>query len=164
MKAELHRPLAVDKIGSAGLDVRVEASSAECSALERRMCLPAVRCLTCDFHLHRQPGGDVTARGRLSARIVQTCVVSLEEFEAAVEEDFAIRFVEDGKESAEINPESEDEVLFRDGVLDLGEAAAEQLALSLDPYPRLPGAAFPDQTPDPSGGKLAQLAALRLRH
>ncbi len=164
MKAELHRPLAVDRIGSAGLDVRVEATSAECSALRRRMCLPAVLCLTCDFYLHRQPGGDVKARGHLSARIVQTCVVSLEEFEAPVEEDFAIQFVADGNERVEINPESEDEVPFHNGLLDLGEAAAEQLALSLDPYPRLPGAAFPDQAPEPTGGKLARLATLRLRH
>lgn len=164
MKAELHRPLAVDRIGPAGLDVRVEASSAECSALAQRMRLPAVLCLSCDFHLYRQPSGEVTAQGRLSARIVQTCVVSLEEFETAVEEDFAIRFVQDGRESDEIDPESEDEVPFKHGVLDLGEAAAEQLALSLDPYPRLPGAALPDQAPEPTGGKLAQLAALRLRH
>ncbi|HEY6432052.1 MAG TPA: DUF177 domain-containing protein [Acetobacteraceae bacterium] len=128
------------------------------------MRLPAILFLTCEFHLHRQPGGDVTARGRLSARIVQTCVVSLEEFEAAVEEDFAIRFVQDGQESEEISPESEDEVPFQDGKLDLGEAAAEQLALSLDPYPRRPGAALPDQAPEPTGGKLEQLADLRLRH
>lgn len=164
MKAELYRPLAVNKIGQAGLDVRVEASAAECSALAFRMRLPAILCMACDFHLERQAAGHVTARGRLSARVVQTCVISLEEFEAIVREDFTIRFVENGRESQEIDLESDDEVPFQNGVLDLGEAAAEQLALSLDPYPRLPEAAVPEQESEPAESELTQFAAPRLRH
>ncbi len=37
---------------------------------------------------------------------------------------------------------------FVDGTLDLGEAAAEQLALALDPYPRAPDAVLPDMPED----------------
>jgi uncharacterized metal-binding protein YceD (DUF177 family) len=164
MKAELYRPLAVDKIGQAGLDVRVEASTAECSALASRMRLPAILCVACDFHLKRQAAGHVTARGRLSARLVQTCVISLEEFETIVREDFTIRFVENGRESQEIDLESDDEVPFQNGVLDLGEAAAQQLALSLDPYPRLPEAVVPEQDSELAESELTQFAAPRLRH
>ena len=33
MIPELHRPIAIERIGPAGLDVTVEASAAECAAL-----------------------------------------------------------------------------------------------------------------------------------
>ena len=42
MSPELHRPIAIDRIGAAGLDVLVEATAAECAALAQRMKLPAV--------------------------------------------------------------------------------------------------------------------------
>ena len=57
---------------------------------------------------------------------------------------FQLRFVPVGAESDDTDPESEDEIPYAGGVLDLGEAAAEQLALALDPFPRKPGAALPD--------------------
>ncbi len=84
-----------------------------------------------------------TARGHLQARVLQTCVVSLDEFEAAVDEIFSLRFVPEGTETDDPDPESEDEMPYSGDVLDLGEAAAEQLALALDPYPRKPDAELP---------------------
>ena len=45
----------------------------------------------------------------------------------------------------------------------LGEAATEQLALALDPYPRMPGSGeVADLLPE-TGGAFAGLAALRFR-
>ena len=64
--------------------------------------------------------------------MVQTCVITLEEFEAEVEERFILRFVPAGSESDDPDPETEDEVGYANGVIDLGDAAAEQLALALD--------------------------------
>ena len=78
-----------------------------------------------------------------SAAVTQTCVVSLDDFNATVEEVFQARFVPSGDESDDIDPESEDELPFEGNLIDLGEAAAEQLALALDPYPRLPGVELP---------------------
>ena len=37
-----------------------------------------------------------------------------------------------------------DEIPYQVGKIDLGEAAAEQLGLVLDPYPRMDGVAMPD--------------------
>ena len=51
MTPELHRPIAIERVGSAGLDVMVEAGAAECAAVAQRMNLPAVLALTCRFHL-----------------------------------------------------------------------------------------------------------------
>ena len=41
MIPELHRPIAIERVGPSGLDVMVEASAAECAALARRMDVPA---------------------------------------------------------------------------------------------------------------------------
>jgi Large ribosomal RNA subunit accumulation protein YceD len=147
VKPELHRAVPVAEIGPSGLDSMVEASPAECAALARRMGVPAVLSFCCRFHLVRTVGSVVAARGRLLASVARTCVVSLDDFEVAVEEDFQVRFVPAGTETDNPDPEAEDEIPFAGAVIDLGEAAAEQLALALDPYPRKPGAELPESEP-----------------
>ncbi len=139
MTLEFHRPLALDRIGPTGLDLTVEANPNECSALAVRMNLPAVLAMSCAFHLIRESRDLVLARGVLQARIRQTCAISLEEFDATLEEVFQVRFVPSGEESDDIDPESDDEIPFLGNLIDLGEAASEQLGLALDPYPRRPG-------------------------
>jgi hypothetical protein len=165
MKPELHRPFAIDAVPPGGAEVQVEANAAEAAALAGRMGVPAISSLLCRFRLVPAGRGAIAAEGQLHATVVQTCVVTLEDFPATVQEGFAVRFVPLGTESDDPDPESEDEIPYTGGVIDLGEAAAEQLALALDPYPRAPGAALPDQAeidgaaPTPFAG----LAALRRR-
>jgi uncharacterized metal-binding protein YceD (DUF177 family) len=151
MISEFPRPTSLDRIGPQGLDLTIEASPAECSALAVRMNLPAVLALSCEFHLIRESRDIVLARGVLRGRITQTCVISLEEFDAPIEEIFQVRFVPSGEESEDIDPESDDEIPFEGNLIDLGEAAAEQLGLALDPYPRMPGVEMPevDEAPEP---------------
>ena len=79
----------------------------------------------------------------MRAKVTQTCVVSLDDFDAPVEEVFQVRFVPVGQETVEMDPEADDEIPFESNVIDLGEAAAEQLGLALDPYPRMPGVEMP---------------------
>jgi uncharacterized metal-binding protein YceD (DUF177 family) len=161
MTPELHRPIAVDRIGPGGLDVTVEASATECAALARRMDLPAVLSLTCRFHLAQDAAHMLVARGHLMAHVVQTCVVSLEDFAATVEERFTVRCLPEGQESDDPDPETLDEITYADGTLDLGEAAAEQLALALDPYPRAPGAELPEIEVEADPQQFAALGALK---
>lgn len=144
MTPELHRPLAVDAIPAGGLAYLMEANDEECAALAVRMRLPALSGFRCRFYLSPDLGGTIMADGSLEAEVVQTCVVTLEDFATTVAEQFTVRFVPAGTETDDIDPEAVDEIAFADGVLDLGEAAAEQLALALDPYPRAPGAVLPD--------------------
>jgi uncharacterized metal-binding protein YceD (DUF177 family) len=160
MTPELHRPLSLDRIGPHGLDFTVEAGSAECSALAARMDLPAVLALSCVFHLIRERHDTVLARGVLRARVTQTCVISLEDFDASVEEIFQVRFVPSGEESDDIDPEADDEIPFEGNQVDLGEAAAEQLALALDPYPRMPGVELPAAEDDSDPHPFAALRRL----
>jgi len=164
MTPELHRPVAVERIGPAGLDLRIEATAAECAAIAARMQVPAVLALACHFHVERDLAEQLVAHGHLMARVVQTCVVTLEEFAAPVEERFAVRFVPEGTETHDVDPEALDEVPYEGAVIDLGEAAAEQLALALDPYPRAPNAELPEMPQDAESGPFGALDALRRRH
>jgi uncharacterized metal-binding protein YceD (DUF177 family) len=113
------------------------------------------------FRLRRLTADCILAEGRLRARVVQTCVVSLDDFTAEIDEHFRVRFVPAGQESDDPDPEADDEIGYTAGALDLGEAAAEQLALVLDPYPRAPGAELPEVESD---GQEHPFAALRRRH
>lgn len=159
MTPELHRPLAADTVPLAGRDVVVDATPEECAALALRLRIPAVLSLRCRFALAPSLAGAVAATGRLEAEVVQTCAVTADDFTSGIGEDFAVLFVPVGAESEDVDPEAVDEIPFADGVLDLGEAAAEQLALALDPYPRAPGAELP-AVAEPDGADAHPFAAL----
>ena len=149
MTPELHRPVRIARIGPDGFALRIEASPAECAALAERMLIPTVHALTCTFHLRREGDSVIAAQGHLHARVVQTCVV---------------RFVPAGEESDDPDPEADDELPYEGDVLDLGEAAAEQLGLALDPYPKMPGAVPPEADPEADPHPFAPLASLRKPH
>jgi uncharacterized metal-binding protein YceD (DUF177 family) len=159
---ELSRPFAVARIGE-GASFDVEAKAPELAAVARRMGLERLRSLACRFTLQRDGAGAIRARGALRATVVQMCVVTLEPFESEVAEEFAVRFVPEGQENEDIDIEAEDEIPYAGGTIDLGEAASEQLALALDPFPRKPGVTWAD-TGDPEEVPSGPLAALRARY
>jgi uncharacterized metal-binding protein YceD (DUF177 family) len=161
MTPEFHRPLAVDRIGAAPLEQTVVASPTECEALAARLGIPAVHSLECRFRLRRGDAGRIAAEGHLRARLVRECVVSLDEFETEMAEGFRLIFVPEGQESDDADPESEDEVPYAGGAIDLGEAAAEQLALDLDPYPHKPGVVLSDSVGEPPPSPFAVLSRRR---
>ncbi len=144
MRSELSRPLPVNAVGPRGDEIIVEADAEERARLAARFGLLAIESLRCRFRLLPSLAGTVTAHGNLTATVVQTCIVSLEDFVADVVEAFDVRFVPAGSENDEMDPEEADDIGYEAGVIDLGEATAQQLALALDPYPRKPGAALPD--------------------
>ena len=161
MTPELSRLLALDRIGAAGAALTVRADPAECAAVALRLQIPAVAALACSFRLRRVGEAVIEAVGTLDAVVTQVCVVSLEEFAQPVHETFTLHFVPAGSEDDDPDPASIDQVPFSGSALDLGEAAVEQLALALDPYPRMPGVALPPEWADPAGNPFAALSDLR---
>lgn len=159
---ELSRPVPADRVGAAGLVVTVQASAAECAAIAARLLLPSVEDITCRWSLRTAPRGVVEAEGSLRARLHQACVVSLDAFSADIVEEFAVRFVPAGDENEDADdPDEPDELPIEAGVLELGEATVEQLALALDPYPRKPGAVLPEDGAAATGNAFSALAKLR---
>ena len=160
MTPELSRPFAIDRMGEASR-LTVEANPAECAAIATRLGIVEVANLTCQFQLRRWEGATVQAHGQLRARVRQSCVITIEDFDTDIAEDFEIRFVPEGMESEEIDLDAPDEIPYAGASIDLGEATTEQLALCLDPFPKKPGAALPDATEDVSTHPFAALRRAR---
>ena len=144
--AEMSRPVALARIGATGAEHLVEATAAECAAIAARLLIPAVAALSCRFRLSPVRGGTVAAEGSLSARVTRECVATLELFEVELHEAFRVRFVPQENVSDDeddvLDLDADDELPYRGSQIDLGEATVEQLALALDPYPRMPGVAL----------------------
>jgi uncharacterized metal-binding protein YceD (DUF177 family) len=144
MTPEFFRPQRLDQIGAGESHVTVTAEPEERAALARRFGLKALERLEASYTLLRDAAG-VIARGHLSGQATQACVVTDDPVPATIEEDFAIRFLPEpegqgGDEEVELSDDDMDTVFYTGGTIDLGEAAAETLALALDPYPRSPRA------------------------
>lgn len=142
MSAELSRPVRVDTLSGRPREMVVTASPAERSALAERFAIAAVERLEARVSVSRD-GETVTAKGRLRADVEQSCVVTDIPVASLIDEPFSLIFrpephhVQDEVELAE----AELDVLFYQGsAIDIGEAIAETLSLSLDPFPRGPEA------------------------
>ena len=159
---ELSRIIRLEHIGE-GVIVDVEPNAAEREAIAQRLGIISVDALKCRFDLRRPLACTVHVTGRLRATVVQTCVVSVEPFETTVDEDFVVNFVPEGSEREELDLDAEDEIPYADGIIDLGEATTEQLALALDPFPRKPGATLPEEAAAIPDGPFAALQRLRSR-
>ncbi len=141
---EYSRIVNLDDVGEDGLRLELRATADECAALARRFGLPAIAALSASGRLTRAGGGRMRLAVALRAELTQTCVVTLEPLATRIEENVDILFEPDLAEFAApdvaFDPAADREPLMGDS-LDVGEIIAEELALSLDPYPRKPGVA-----------------------
>ena len=141
---EFSRTERVDAIGEGERSVAISADPAECAALAARFGLLAVERLSADFRIKRDATG-IIARGRVTAAVVQACSVTDDPLPVTVDEPVALRFVTDqaaaAEEEIELDLDALDTMAYDGAAIDLGEAAAETMALALDPFPRGPGAA-----------------------
>lgn len=139
---EFSRLERIDTIGEGERTVAITATEAERHALAKRFDLLSVDRLEARLTVRRDAAG-IVARGTVSAAVVQACSVTDDPLPVTVEEPIALRFVdhEPDSEEIELDPDALDTMVFDGAAVDLGEAAAETMALSLDPFPRGPNAA-----------------------
>ena len=139
---EFSRARRLDQIGAGETTLEISADAGERAALAERFGLLAIDSLEARFAIRRD-AMDIRATGHLSARVIQACVASHEPVPATVEEDFDLRFLPEGEpegDEVELSEAECDTAFYTGGAIDLGEAAAETLALALDPFPRSPDA------------------------
>lgn len=140
---EFSRIERADTIGEGARTISIAADAAERAALARRFDLKSVESLKAEFRLSRDAAG-VIAHGHVRAQVVQACVITDEPVPGTIDEPVALRFVVDdiaGEGEIELDEDALDTMSYDGAAIDLGEAAAETMALALDPYPRGPGAA-----------------------
>jgi uncharacterized metal-binding protein YceD (DUF177 family) len=138
MTPEFSRTVRIDMLGEGGRTIAVEADPGECAALAKRFGLISIERLAADAELRRE-GDVILAEGRIRAAVAQACVATGESVPAEIDEAFGLRFVpeaESASDEIELDAEDFDTIDYTGGAIDLGEAVAETLMLSLDPFPR----------------------------
>ena len=123
-----------------GLGLELSAGAEEREALARRLQLLSLECLEGRLRL-RAEGAELVCEGHLTARLAQACVVTLAPVAAELERAVSWRFSPKPAELADALEEGDEGALFYEPHgPDLGEALVQELALSLDPWPKAAGA------------------------
>ncbi|WP_312147602.1 DUF177 domain-containing protein [Brevundimonas sp.] len=155
-------PLRLHQIG-AGVQRRLSPDADARKRIARALDLQALEAFETDINLVPTVSG-WRLEGRVVADAVQTCGLTLELLPVHIDRKFSVQMVEatereedeDGEIDLELDDDSPDRI--EGGGLDLGQYAVEQLALSLDPFPRKPGAVF-EQPKEP--GEISPFAVLK---
>jgi uncharacterized metal-binding protein YceD (DUF177 family) len=170
-------PVSVDDIPDSGRHFEIEAPEAtRAKVLDLVAGLGAVqdlKALSAVFDITRR-GAKVHIGGHVSAKVAQTCVVTLEPIENAVEEEVDVLFAPPAGEAKPAFDENEPEndpleavdqpEPLVGGTVDLGALATEFLVIGVDPYPRKPGVEFGSlQVGDDGPRHFAALEALKKR-
>jgi len=137
------------RLPSGGERYAIHANAEERAALGRRFALCALDRLEAKVTLTPMTGGFYRLAAEFEADLVQTCTVTLDPIPARIAEAFSLTYgpIADSGDSGEIVLDGDSEPVepFEDGMIDIGEAVAQQLSLALDPFPRAPGAAIENE-------------------
>jgi len=156
----------INQIG-AGLSRRLEPDAETRKRIARSLDLQGLENFVVDLEIKPTPStSEWTMKGRVVAHAVQTCGLTLEPLPVDVDRRFSIQLAEAATEETdeiEITLDEEGADLIEDGKIDLGQYAVEQLVLSLDPFPRKPGAAFVQPEEPKEISPFAALKALKDR-
>lgn len=149
-------PIRLSGLDRGPISLRLEPDEATRKALAKSLDLVSLPAFVCDLTIRPWLDG-AEIIGRLRGTVEQVCGVTLDRFEQPIEGDFDLRLVPAGSPNApgesaggeiELDPEAPDPPDVLDGdVIDLAAYVVEQLALSIDPFPRKPGAVF-EYTPE----------------
>lgn len=165
----------VAQIPETGLHRDIEADESVRMALAKIAGVRDVAYARASFDLTPERDERVHVRGRVSARVGQTCVVSLDPIENDVVEDIDLVFVPEGRIREFVVPINDEDGVggevpeapepIVNGVIDLGRLATDVLFLGIDPYPRKPDAVFapPASAMDPEDHPFAALKDLKVR-
>ena len=137
MTPEFSVPVRAHDVGGVLRHHSIAADAASRAALVGRFALVGLDELSANLALRREAAG-IRVTGQIHARGGQACVATAEPVPFLLTEAVNLLFTEakpDGDEIELADADLDTEPLDGD-VIDLGEIAAQALALALDPYPR----------------------------
>jgi len=154
---ELSILVEAERIGPEGLHYSVTATPAQCLALARRFGILKILSLSGEVDLNQDSQiGHYRLQASLRAEVEQACIVSLEPVQEQISETFERFYARPELIEASPEPDPDEDLAdwldpdavdppdpLENGRIDIGEALAEELALSLNPYPRRPDATLP---------------------
>jgi uncharacterized metal-binding protein YceD (DUF177 family) len=162
----------VAQIPKGGLHLDIVADDATRAAMADIAGLRDISSARASFDLRLGSGDRVHVAGHVTARIGQTCVVTLDPIENDIDEHIDLTFapaeqvtqlIDDLDEGAEDGDMPEPPEPIVNGVIDLGRLATDVLFLAIDPYPRKAGVVFEPQVTaaDPGDHPFATLKRLK---
>ena len=159
-------PVGLGEFLATSKTLTLEADALVCSDIARRYNLVALNSLSASLTLTRWFDGGLI-EGRWKASLTQTCGVSLEDFQTDLKGQFQVRVVPEGSAHAPdpniveiaLDLEADDPPdVIAGQTLNFAQYVLEDLSLSIDPFPRKPGAVF--VAPEPAV-ELSPFAVLR---
>jgi hypothetical protein len=159
---------AVADIPDEGVSVSRDATADERQTIAEALDLPACSSLAARYTIKPRGGGHYRLAGSLSARVEQTCVVTLEPLTNEIADSFTVDFWPEDALPAQsgglidVHDEPDMEPIADDRI-DAGRVIFECLANGIDLFPRKPGAAFeaPEPAANKTEGPFAALARMR---
>jgi len=170
MTPEFSRPIRLEELSTKERSYDIEAAEDERAALAKRFDLQSIGRLSAAVRLKAEATDRmVRLKARFEAEVVQTCVVTLDPVPAHVEGEFEVlydRALRPAGREVMVEAGGVDVMPLEGETLDIGEAVAEELSLSLDPYPKAPGAAVEAGAATPGGRNrpFEILARLKSKH
>jgi hypothetical protein len=162
--AEFSRPIDLTRLGDHEVTHAIEATATERAALAARFGLISIDSLTATLRVRRVRGGAaIKLAGVFAANLAQACVVTLEPVSQHIEEAFEVLYSADStldETAIGADPDMDWPEPLPEGALDLGETVAQQLSLTLDPYPRAPGVELDSQWSGETGTSANPFAGL----
>jgi len=153
---EFSRLVPLARLGFAPFRQQIDATPSECEKLCHR--------LSAAVELRRQSREIIVLEAAFEAEFVQSCVVTLEPVAGSVADRFMLVYGPAEAEQQEIGSQL-DEAAFEPlngDMIDIGEAVAQELSLSLPAFPRHPDAKTDAETiAQSTGSPLISLARLK---
>lgn len=139
----------VSEVGEQGLDVRREATSAQCLAVAAAMEIVACNRLVAAYRITPLPNGRFRVAGEVNAEVVQSCVVTLDPVVQRIVEPIDVEFRPKAQIDSPADGEHEvfapdDPEPIENNRLSVGRIVYETVATALDPYPRASAAVLED--------------------
>jgi hypothetical protein len=146
----IRRPYELGRLSQAGDEITIEPTAEERAAIAKWAGVDGIDAFVAVIDLRKISPTRFAFDARLSANVVQSCVVTLEPVTAHIERSFARELILTTSvarvarpvdiEVAPVDEDGREEIA--DLRYDLAIPILEELALSIDPYPRAPGVAF----------------------
>lgn len=162
-----------ESIPEAGVKAERRATAEELAAITSALNILGAEEVVFAYGIKNAGGGAYRLSGRLSAKLVQACVVTLEPVAARIAEDVRVEFRPDEQtrrravdvldEPMDLSADferDEDIEPITGGRMEIGRIVFETLASALDLYPRKEGAVLDWKEPSGDPVKVSPFAAL----